>query len=69
MRPVKSSNAKSAGYEPSTKRLRVLFNSGITYEYLDVTQAQDDALMAAESFGKHLNAFIKPNHDFEKMPT
>jgi hypothetical protein len=37
--PVVSTNVSAVGYEPATRRMRVLFASGGLYEYQDVDQA------------------------------
>lgn len=54
---VESSMIAAAGYEPGTKTLVVLFNSGVAYEYHDVPQKLYNQLMAAESKGH----FMKDN--------
>ncbi|OFZ67393.1 MAG: hypothetical protein A2V79_09280 [Betaproteobacteria bacterium RBG_16_56_24] len=55
---VKSSQIVSVGYNSSTKTLAVKFTSGGTYHYHGVEQGTVDALMKADSFGKHLQANI-----------
>ena len=56
---VESSALHSIGYDADTKTLHVRFHSGgATYEYADISQAQYDALMAAESKGGHFRRHI-----------
>ncbi len=56
MTVVKSSNIHSVGYENGT--LKVRFHSGSEYEYADVSKADHDGLMDAESKGRWLSAFV-----------
>lgn len=56
--PVKSSNIRAIGYDPTTKTLQVQFPNGL-YEVRDVSQAQYDAFMAAESKGAYYNSTFK----------
>lgn len=58
--PVESSNIATIGYEPLTLKLAVEFKSGQVYYYDNVTSEEFDALMGAESVGRHLNQHIKP---------
>jgi hypothetical protein len=65
MAKVTSSNIEEITHiEPDT--LQVMFKGGAVYHYHNVDKAKYDALMAAESHGKHLNEHIKPNHKFTK---
>ena len=57
--PVKSSNVVSIGYSPDEKRMEIEFKGGGVYSHADVPQSVYDALMAAESKGKHYHAAIK----------
>lgn len=66
-RPVDSSNLASVGYEPSSQILEVEFKSGLLYHYFRVPPAKFEALMAADSVGKYLNAEIKPHHGYEQL--
>lgn len=52
MNRVKSSAAESCGFDPESGALAVKFRSGGTY-YFRSTQEEYDALMGADSFGKH----------------
>ena len=56
--PVKSSHISSAGYDPDTKTLEVIFKKGSVYRYHDVPEALYRAMMEAELAGKFLNENI-----------
>lgn len=56
--PLDSKLLKSIGYEGDI--LEVEFQSGKTYRYSKVTQADYDALMGAKSVGSHFLKTIKP---------
>ena len=52
---VDSSMIAAAGYDPETRLLVVLFNSGKAYEYAEVPPQVFFALMAADSKGRFMN--------------
>lgn len=52
MLPVVSENIDSLGYDPTSRRLRVRFNSGPTYEYEDVDPVTYCLLLNAQSVGE-----------------
>jgi hypothetical protein len=56
---VSSSNIASIGYDPENMVLEIEFLSGSVYQYYDVPQSIYDGLMAADSHGKFLAAYIK----------
>ena len=56
---VSSSNIASIGYDPGNMVLEIEFLSGSVYQYYDVPQSIYDGLMAADSHGKLLAAYIK----------
>lgn len=64
---VDSSNIDGLFYEATTARLYVQFKGGVEYYYSDVPVTAFDALMHAESKGKHLNAHIKPTYGYHKV--
>lgn len=66
-KPVTSSNVKSVGYDPETKRLHVEFKGGGVYEYSDVSQEKYDAMMKADSIGGHVHKHIKGAHSHKKL--
>lgn len=49
----------SIGYDPGNMILEIEFLSGSVYQYYDVPQSIYDGLMAADSHGKFLAAYIK----------
>lgn len=58
--PVASSNIAAVAYHVTASQLEVEFKSGDVYTYENVTGEEFDALMGAESIGRHLNQYIKP---------
>lgn len=56
---VSSSNIASIGYDADNMVLEVEFLNGSIYQYYDVPQIIYDGLMAADSHGKYLAAYIK----------
>lgn len=56
---VSSSNIASIGYDANNMVLEVEFLNGSIYQYYDVPQIIYDGLMAADSHGKYLAAYIK----------
>ena len=56
---VSSSNIASIGYDADNIVLEVEFLNGSIYQYYDVPQIIYDGLMAADSHGKYLAAYIK----------
>jgi hypothetical protein len=59
LKPVKSSNVESVGYDAATKQLAVKFKSGgKTYVYDDVPPEVHHDLNKAESVGKFIGANV-----------
>lgn len=56
---VTSSNILSIGYDPENMILEVEFTTGAVYQYYDVPQIIYDGLMAADSHGTFLSAYVK----------
>lgn len=56
---VTSSHIVSIGYDPYNMILEVEFNTGAIYQYYDIPQSIYDGLMAAESHGTYLAAYVK----------
>ena len=61
---VGSSNVARVGYDPDAKVLRVEFHSGSTYDYYEVTFAENVEFRGAPSAGQHLNRHIKPGRTY-----
>lgn len=56
---VSSSHIASIGYDPDNMVLEIEFLSGAVYQYYDVPQSIYEGLMAADSHGKFLAAYIR----------
>lgn len=55
---VESSMIHAVGYDPETRKMEVVFNSGKTFVYENVPQTEYDALLSAESKGQYMLACI-----------
>jgi hypothetical protein len=66
MIPVVSSNIDSIGYDVDTQMLRVQFNNGSVYEYMNVPAMEFEQLNSAPSVGAYLNRNIKGNYTYQK---
>lgn len=58
---------RSFSHDPATNTLRVVFVSGIVYEYLNVPPEIYAQMKAAFSKGTFLNDEIKGNYTFKKI--
>jgi len=67
MKPVKSSNIKSIGYDLECKTLYVRFKSGTLYAYSEVEPKKFLKLLNADSKGGFLNNQIKREHKHKRM--
>lgn len=67
MRPVASSAIAAAGYDPATRRLRVRYLRGATWDYQAVPAAEYAAFLAAPSKGGFVNAVIKRRYRGERV--
>lgn len=66
--PVISSYIHTIGYDADRKELHVAFKGSGSYVYHGVSPEQHQALMAADSKGKHLNKFIVGKHKSMRKP-
>ena len=67
-RHVVSSNIASIGYDAEQMILEVEFNYGSIYQYFDVPESVYEGLMAADSHGKYLDAYVKKaGYRYEKL--
>jgi len=58
--PVQSSNLKSVGYDPATKKMQVEFSgSGQVYEYDGIEPHEHQQLVGAASVGSHFSQHIR----------
>lgn len=62
---VESSNIKQIGFENGT--LKVEFQNGNSYKYLEVPKQLFEDLQKAESKGKFLNENIKGKYKYDKL--
>ena len=65
--PVQSSSIKSVGYDADTRTLEIEFPSGAVYHHYDVPPEAHQALMSAESVGKHYGAHIRWKRRYKKL--
>lgn len=64
---VESSNLASVGYDTENKILEVEFKHGGVYQYFDVPKEEYEALMNADSHGKHFVANIRNDYDYNQI--
>jgi hypothetical protein len=57
--PVRSSNLRSVGYDPSTATLEIEFNSGGVYRYSGVPAHVHDSLLSSGSLGRYFSNHIR----------
>lgn len=62
MIPVNSSAMVAVGYDPQTRRMKITFMQGHTYDFCGVPQHVFDALMQAGSKGTYYNSYIKDRY-------
>lgn len=54
-------------YFPETEILRIIYQSGAVYDYLDVPQEIFDRFRSVQSKGRFLNYVIKPKFKYKKV--
>ncbi len=59
---LQSSSLRSLGYDPEQQILEVEFSSGALYRYEAVPPELVQALLEADSLGRHFNQVFKPQH-------
>ncbi|QTF56872.1 KTSC domain-containing protein [Stutzerimonas frequens] len=59
---VSSSSLRALGYDPEQQVLEVEFSSGALYRYEAVPPEAVQALLEADSLGRHFNQVFKPQH-------
>lgn len=64
---VESKTVLSIGYEPTSSTLEVEFKSGGVYQYYNVPEPIYQQLMASDSKGKFMHAYIKPAYPFSRV--
>jgi hypothetical protein len=68
MTPVKSSMICAIGYDAKTQEMRVVFNSGAVYHYLQVPPEDYEGLLKAGSKGRYMNENIIGVYDEYSPP-
>ena len=54
-------------YNPLSSTLRVIFTSGVIYDYTNVPVKVFEAMKKATSKGKYLNLYVKGHYEFRKI--
>ncbi len=54
-------------YDPQSATLRIVFVSGLIYDYLNVPEMAYKAMKAARSKGTYLNQYIKGKFSFRQV--
>ncbi|KAA9038572.1 KTSC domain-containing protein [Ginsengibacter hankyongi] len=62
-----SSVIKNIIYDVTSSTLRIVFVSGMIYDYKDVPESVYQSLKSSGSKGTYLNKHIKNNYHFEKV--
>lgn len=62
-----SSVVNNMSYDPESSTLRIVYVSGIAYDYKNVPEKVYKAMRAATSKGTFLNRFIKGHYPFKKV--
>ncbi|NEQ98127.1 MAG: KTSC domain-containing protein [Cyanothece sp. SIO2G6] len=65
--PVKSTMARSLGYDRDRALLQVEFQSGAVYQYEGVDEDTWDAFRTSDSTGAFFNQAIKGNYHFQQV--
>lgn len=66
-KPVKSSNVKSVGYDPSSQTLQVEYNSGGIWDYSGIDPSHAAHLQGVPSIGGYIAKHIKPHYKATKV--
>ncbi|RRW50422.1 KTSC domain-containing protein [Stutzerimonas stutzeri] len=59
---LQSSSLRSLSYDPEQQILELEFSSGALYRYEAVPPEVVQALLEADSLGRHFNQIFKPQH-------
>lgn len=62
MIPVSSRAITAIGYDPTTRRMKIRFQQGQTYDYCNVPQHVFDGLLHAGSKGTYYNDYIRDRY-------
>jgi len=55
------------GYDPTSRILEVVFNTGDQYQYKDVSTDEYAGLMSAESIGQYMHRHIIDRYEYERI--
>ena len=64
---VISSNITHIGYSIDKKILRIVFNSGGTYTYTNISKEIYKELLSSKSVGKYFHQHIKGKYEYKKQ--
>lgn len=64
---VVSSNLSAFTYDKNKRTMRIKFNSGLIYEYLNVSQTLANGLERASSHGNYFNRYLKYRKKYIKV--
>ena len=59
---VRSSAIRAVGYDPATRRMRIAFSEGKTYDFCGVPEHIFNGLLAASSKGTYYNNHIRDRY-------
>lgn len=62
MIPVRSSAMRAIGYDTSTRRMRIIFEQGDSYDFCSVPPYVYEGLMRAPSKGSYYNDHIRDRY-------
>jgi hypothetical protein len=67
LKPVDSEMLTFVGYDAQARILKVVFNTGGTYQYKEVPASEYEKLMSAESIGQYMHRYIIDHYDHERL--
>lgn len=68
LHPVESSAIQAIGHDPEKNVLRIAFHhSGHIYDFAGVDKKKHEALLKADSVGKHFALHIQPHHKYTRV--
>ena len=67
LKPIESRHVAGVGYDPATQTLRVAFQTGTQYDYLNVPPEVYEAMLAAPSVGSYQALQIRNKYEFQKV--
>jgi hypothetical protein len=59
---ISSSAVAAVGYDAASRKMRIRFVAGETYDFCDVPQSVFEGLLAARSKGRYYNEHIKDRY-------